>query len=379
VPETSHEVQFLEKLQRLLVEGDFSSTYKFAVLIGLAELAVESCGPDGQVKESFTTRLLAEHVLRLYWPQVRPFVVSRDDAPQSVVLKQNSGRQANIVTTLRDLALRVGSRPLQALEQRDLAECVRRIEWKLVEMPLPRLQNLASGTDEFIYTIGWTVEDVEPRGGWLNREFDRYCRGESSRFNNNIAMVPRAATTLARFHGLVRQLVEARWVREVRKLNKHDLPEEDLHGHLFGVQRVDLGRVAEPLRRLQGGECFYCGRDLDRVHVDHFLPWARYPDDRIENLLVAHPSCNTSKSDYLPSVEHLDRWLDRLHDQVRLAELGGIARELAWPTSAGATLAVARHLYTRHAPGAKLWHAPGDFRTWDLGAVQQVLLRAVAA
>jgi len=51
----SPEVQlvFLSKLQRLFAEGDFTATYKFALLIALPELAVEL----GQDK--MTTKRLA--------------------------------------------------------------------------------------------------------------------------------------------------------------------------------------------------------------------------------------------------------------------------------------------------------------------------------
>ena len=79
------EVRFLERLQRLLIEGDFSATYKFAVLIGLAELSVESWTPAGGYRDSFTTVELSRRVLALYWGQVRKM------ATTSEPLRQNSG------------------------------------------------------------------------------------------------------------------------------------------------------------------------------------------------------------------------------------------------------------------------------------------------
>ena len=49
VPPPSAEAQlaFLAKLQRLFSEGDFTATYKFALLIALADLAVELGADDG--------------------------------------------------------------------------------------------------------------------------------------------------------------------------------------------------------------------------------------------------------------------------------------------------------------------------------------------
>lgn len=40
-PSADTQLAFMTKLQRLLAEGDFAATYKFALLIALAELALE--------------------------------------------------------------------------------------------------------------------------------------------------------------------------------------------------------------------------------------------------------------------------------------------------------------------------------------------------
>ncbi len=45
VPSPEAQLAFLAKLQRLFAEGEFTATYKFALLIALADLAVE-CGRD---------------------------------------------------------------------------------------------------------------------------------------------------------------------------------------------------------------------------------------------------------------------------------------------------------------------------------------------
>ena len=48
------------------------------------------------------------------------------------------------------------------------------------------------------------------------------------------------------------------------------------------------------------------------VHVDHFIPWSRYPVDLGHNCVLAHARpCNAKKSDRIPAVEHLDSWVKR--------------------------------------------------------------------
>ena len=40
-PATNQQIEFLAKIQRIFTEGEFTATYKFALLIALSDLAVE--------------------------------------------------------------------------------------------------------------------------------------------------------------------------------------------------------------------------------------------------------------------------------------------------------------------------------------------------
>jgi hypothetical protein len=75
------------------------------------------------------------------------------------------------------------------------ARLVREIEWKLVEMPLPRLQTVGTSDDPFLYRIGWT-RDVK------RAEF------VSSSFDNRIQFVEGSAEYLVQLAGLLRPLVQ---------------------------------------------------------------------------------------------------------------------------------------------------------------------------
>ena len=46
-PSAEEQLAFLSKIQRLYAEGDFTATYKFALLVALADLAVELGHDDG--------------------------------------------------------------------------------------------------------------------------------------------------------------------------------------------------------------------------------------------------------------------------------------------------------------------------------------------
>src|SRR6516164_8129102 len=94
-PTPEQQIQFLVNLQRLLDEGLFVATYKFALLLALADLSVEK-GNDSGSYMTLTTDAIAEKFIQYYWRQVVPY----PSAAKSGVLKQNTGRQAAVVTLL---------------------------------------------------------------------------------------------------------------------------------------------------------------------------------------------------------------------------------------------------------------------------------------
>jgi 5-methylcytosine-specific restriction endonuclease McrA len=247
------------------------------------------------------------------------------------------------------------------------------VEMKLIEMPLPRLQILRSGVEEFLYSISWRVEETDTRKRVrglrtlpeLRKQVAKYQLRDAGDFDNRIQMKPGVIELISRVYGIVRELIESRWVNEVRKLNA-DVWGPDLRAHLFGFDREDLEPVRAGLHSLQENHCFYCESRLVTVDVDHFLPWARYPENRLENLVAAHRECNNSKSAHLASESHVAKWLLRFSKST--PEYDGIrhiAAEKSWPIGGAATIAVSLHLYGLHPRDAKLWQARDRFVPWE--------------
>jgi hypothetical protein len=94
--------------------------------------------------------------------------------------------------------------------------------------------------------------------------------------------------------------------------------------------------------------------------VDHFVPFALYPRDLAHNFVIAHASCNRSKSDSLAAKPHLDRWLEFIHrhDAV-LREIGANAGQVGdLPSS----LRVAAWGYANGLRGgARAWLRSGQY------------------
>ncbi|MEO6058163.1 MAG: HNH endonuclease [Gemmatimonadales bacterium] len=346
-----------ERIIALLDEAKFTSTYKYAVLLGLLDLCLEQGAEVGQGSLSVTTRQLAAKVLAAYWPQVRPLPLHEGGIP-----RQNSrgSRDARVLQAIGEYKQRTGrewSGPSEVwLRDSDgYKRLLSGVERVLIEMPLPRLQSVGASNDEFLYRIEWTIE--------VSRvEVGRYLRDEISAFDNRIMLRPGVASALIQLNGLLRPLIQRSWALKVAQLN--DLDDMVLHEFLFGQERAALGRVRGPLAELQQGMCFYCDEALgSAVAIDHFIPWARVPNNNLENLVAVHPSCNAAKRDFLPALAHVYRWRPRCDTK---APEGGVVAQIAagcqWPSAPTATIGTVRAIYGKLPSSAKLWVVAGEFK-----------------
>jgi hypothetical protein len=92
IPSAESQLQFLNDVQALLEDGQFTATYKFALLIALADLSVESGVDDDRPLPVPLTGVAAKFV-EYYWQQSAPFA----GAGANEILLQNRGQQAAVV------------------------------------------------------------------------------------------------------------------------------------------------------------------------------------------------------------------------------------------------------------------------------------------
>ena len=96
------------------------------------------------------------------------------------------------------------------------------------------------------------------------------------------------------------------------------------------------------------------GTSAERRRFTHFVPLTLYPLDLAHNLVVAHKTCNMNKSDYLPAVPHLERWVQRNED--RCNHLTQLFNEIGAIHNLPASLRVAHWAYEQaETDGADVW------------------------
>ncbi len=280
------ELEFLRKIQRLLSEGEFVATYKFALLQALADLSVESAtGPSLGLRKTIALTDIAEKFIEYYWRQAIPYAPGLEHGG---VLKQNTGKQAAVINSIVKVRNHfLGSIQLARRDASAWKKLVSKVVGTIKEQPLWKLQVVGKEIDEFIYR---------------QDQLEEGC----------IELLPGVAAVFRSCHGLISNLIQGGWLGQVRRVkgNRVLLGERgDLVEFLFGSERRSLDAYRMVMRDYQKARCFYCGKQvLGEGNADHFIPWSRYPVDLGHNFVFSHPSCNGYKSDLLAHTDHLAQW-----------------------------------------------------------------------
>lgn len=322
-PDASFQLKFLREVQRILDEGRFVASYKFALMHALADLAVQ-VGDDSGAPLDLRIRDIGARFIELYWRQVTPW----PGADEEAMLQQNTGRMAAVVRRVREARSRYGPRLHGLRDDGDAwAELVRNVSGTVRTMPLFRLQTVGEEQRDFLY-----ANEVIGRG-------DRA----------RIRLRPGIAYCFRAFYPLVIDLAQGGWARFLQQLNPDVLgPRSELREFLFGAPRRNVSGLREPLLDLQNGRCFYCRKGVrSTAHVDHFVPWARYPTDLGHNFVIAHDSCNARKSDHLAAEPFLERWVERNN---RFAyDIDGLSAEAGVRADLSASVSITRWAYRQVA------------------------------
>lgn len=101
---------------------------------------------------------------------------------------------------------------------------------------------------------------------------------------------------------------------------------------------------------------------IEPCGTSSLVPWSRYPDDSLDNLVVADVACNGFKSNSLAAADHVARWARRfLVGSPESQQLAELARQTAWEREPHKSASVARGIYLRLPADARLWLRRREF------------------
>jgi 5-methylcytosine-specific restriction endonuclease McrA len=356
---------FAQRILQIVNEGSLTSTYKLALLLSLIDVCMERTALDDRA--AIPIPELASKIVDLYWQQTLPY-----PGIGTVLHQSGTAGQAKIISLIQHFrVLLEQGQPMSASQAKTLNPAgylglVNEIEEQLYRYVLLKLQTIGGAPDPFIYDL---PPGADPRG-----------QGSPRMFAGGLRLKHGAAVHLVRFEPLLRPLIQQRWAQHVAGLRANSMLSGvyELEAFLFGADRISLAPVTNALRDLQAGRCFYCRREVLRDrHVDHFIPWSRYRDNGLENLVFTDGACNERKHAYLAGLEHLDEWLDRFRPGTAAArDITSLGERLKWERQPSRTRGAAKTAYLYATPATLFWaHGTGLHRE-EPAAVRRVLSAA---
>ena len=226
----------LDRVQKLLRDSSYTTTYKFALLRSLCDLSVEL--PDNT--PSIALQTIAERFIHLYWRQVQLFTLPDQDKEVQLVQCSMKNKPSKVISLVQKCAKESGRSLSNAQQTGRILNYTKLVQQQLVKDVLWRLQPEG---DPFLYI---------------------WKRGQDS-----IQLLPGVLATLRRFHALLCDLIDGAWTRWVERRNVEVRSSDALRKHLFGSERMNIESVREPLIKLQQGVCFYSGKELEVRNNEH--------------------------------------------------------------------------------------------------------------
>jgi len=327
MPPVSKEFQldFFRKMEGLILGSHHSASYKFALIMALADHSYQSGIRDDRRLE-IPFDVLTRWFLSYYWPMSEKFQYQDGE----VRLKQGFRRTA--VMNNKNYGLlqyRQANREIKtfenALAREDFRPVFSKCMYTMIDQPLRYLQ---SQIRPFIYEYG----EVK-RGG-------------------AVRLKPGVAYCLKQFHDTIHLLCKSRWIDFVKRSNRAILQEDhvELMDFMFGVQRQNLNGARKALdiihERLDlRKKCFYCGKSIRKYAVDHFIPWSTFSYDYGHNFVLSCNRCNSYKSNYLASYDFLLGWMEWIHHNDELIDEEMSHRQI--PTNISLSVNVSHSAYNQ--------------------------------
>ncbi|GAA0804895.1 HNH endonuclease [Psychrobacter piscatorii] len=289
MPTAEFQLNFLRRIQWLLESSSYTSTYKFALLMAMVNLSIES-GINDDSEHSISYEQLADQFIQLYWTQALPY---SDQSSDSVLRQSSTTGQASVINSILDLQHKTNTTSLTMARTQN------------IKLWQSTIKDIASTIKKYPARYLQSAEDK------VSREF-LYVYDSKSKV---ITLKPGIAYCFTRFSKIINKLCQQYWTEFVRKNSRNQIhfsDDIDLQQFLFNQSRQNLKVLIPILIDTQQGQCFYCHKPLrNNIEVDHFIPWSKYPIDTTHNFVLTDHSCNNSKRDYLAEELFYEKWLER--------------------------------------------------------------------
>ena len=282
------ENNFYNTFKRIIRECNYDNTYKMAWAKALVEIAIEEQYTEDIIE--ITLDEIAKKYIKYYWNQTVFF---------DLIQGSNLLKTPVILQTVKVLIEQYYN--YMGVRKPDRFE---RIEHIL-------LFNLSKEYSNCIKKVTTTLKaDVSWRfvfiDGKNNTEIYEYTKGE-----NSIRIAKNNLDVLAENSQDLFDLINYRWGLILETFNSS--PRINRKVKIIDEQEIkrnSLSKFKEYLD-LENPErkCFICGGTIEdkELSIDHVIPWSYLYSDDLWNLVYVHKSCNSSKSNIIPTQEEIEK------------------------------------------------------------------------
>ncbi|MEC0089880.1 HNH endonuclease [Paenibacillus macquariensis] len=284
---------FLERWLHIVRSCSYVNTYNVAWAKAITEIAVESTFTLEKVETvEIQLKDIAKKVIRYYFEQTLFFDLQQSSNPQKIPVV------VSIVKKLIDIyQVKTGSlMPIKWFKSNIETACKSEYE-KAVSDTVKALKTDVSY--RFLRIQGIEVEGVY-----------QYEQRANSLFIRSDDLLALKENRLA-----ILDAINYRWTQMLENFNhsprlskKVRIIDEDT------MKRKPLGKFASFLyMENPHTQCFLCSLKIENETpaIDHVIPWSYLYSDDLWNLVFAHQSCNSSKSNVIPSEEMIQRLEER--------------------------------------------------------------------
>lgn len=286
------ESNFYNIFKRIIRECNYDNTYKMAWAKALVEIATEGLYEDDVVEIKLED--IAKKYVKYYWNQTIFFdLIQGSNLLKTPVILQN------VKVLIEEYYKYIKARKPDRFE---------RIEDVLIEnLSKEYTTCVKKVTSALKSDVSWRFIFID---GKNNADIYEYLKGD-----NVLKIKSENLKILADNNQDLFDLINYRWGLILETFNSS--PRINRKVKIIDEQEVKRNSLSKFKEYLDienpERKCFICSEAIEdkELSIDHVIPWSYLYSDDLWNLVYVHKSCNSSKSNVIPTKEDIERLKDR--------------------------------------------------------------------
>jgi len=316
----------IKVIERILQLGKKSSSYKYALLLGIIDYIVEN--PFEPSKNNFhfiPLFYIAKQYLAYYYPLVLEKIPQGTSSKTKLgiavatdidkfIIKNRAKNNFNFsIESSKSINLLISFIDENNTLPECLIELLNEIKKKIIDQPLKAITNIQNEKESFFSIITKGVsfdQNYETHrnnaSGLQKKDYKKIHNWKDllEIEKTNILLSHQVFLELTNLRFWLRDVVIKRWFQEsVKKYKIKNMNMITLLDYWKEVPERNSW-IMKLYRQLyldmKISTCFYCDEDLENnFHLDHFIPWSKFPVNSFWNLYPCCVKCNSKKQNII--------------------------------------------------------------------------------